>query len=209
MGTIFARLSKLWHRHVLMSCFIVVAVVLLVFYCSPGSLETRVKWAGIVFELLGIAVVAIGLSGTNELLGGRSFGKWLASLFGNVLPQHVVLEAAAASIAVSGGNVRVRTTGLSVEQKIEKLEERCEALEDEIHMLRDADRVLRREMKELVAEEEKKRRADDARIEDQLKASMVGSVGLDLAGLGFLVLGVLLANGSTEFAAMFASLGVT
>jgi hypothetical protein len=45
-------------------------VILFVFYVVPGQLADRVRWAGTLFEFLGISAVVIGIDRTR-----RSFGK--------------------------------------------------------------------------------------------------------------------------------------
>jgi len=205
MDKIKASLLTFWRSY---WWAVVICLVSLFFYLLPLNLETRVRWAGIIFELVGIGVVAWGLSDMSAFFGGRSFPKWLGSFFVKEPPRHIFLEAEGASYAFSGAAARVAVTGLTPEQKVAQLEERCDGLEDEVEVLRKADKKLKGEFEQSIADEGKARRAGDKQLEHQLKQSMVGTLSLDVTGLMFLVLGVFLANGSQDFAALFGALGV-
>jgi hypothetical protein len=200
--------ERAWGKYPVICWLSIVGLVLIVFYALSWDLETRVRWSGITFECLGIAVVAIGLSGSNDLLGGRSFARWAMALFRKEPPRHAFVEGQMIVSATSFGRARVSVTGLSADEKIARLEQRCDQLQDAIDAIEDEHRKTKGEIKLAVDEERTARTGADAAISDRLNELMVGSLNLEVGGLGFLVLGVFLANASQDWAPMLAQLGL-
>ena len=109
----------------------------LIFF-SSGALEDRLRYSGLIFELLGIATVALGLSEKGRLFNRqvsgyfREWWKRRPRLSGT---QHI-LSAVGECIGVSGGEARLSVwrgtpSGSSIQGRVDALEQNLETVRSE------------------------------------------------------------------------------
>ena len=194
----------------------VTVAILVIFYEVPGKLPDRVRWAGAVFEFLGISAVVIGINRAR-----RSFGKpsmlqgmwtWLGEfrfIFFRRPPITGTMNITmGVDSAVFAGAV-VHSAPRPIEERIARLEK--QALEMEAN-LGNLDRKVDQQKRILMEEINKEaaaRRIGDESANKKLEESMIGDSPLELAGVFYLYLGLIMVHLSTEVAMGLDWLGFT
>src|SRR5919106_691751 len=106
------------------------AIVVVFIICSAfPSVEQRVRYAGLLFQLLGLAAVAKGLRETRRLFNRPGLATLAAEWwhqFPSFTPKTYVLKAQADSIRIAGNEVALvrgaPAQALSIEERIALLE---------------------------------------------------------------------------------------
>lgn len=181
----------------------------------PGT-ETFIRTTGGVLEILGIGIIAWGISDLRRHFGlkptfSEMMADWVA--FGRATHQRVLQalrRRAPKSIVTGTGHVTidgfaVRARGRvgsspewTVDERIAHLERRLNGVEDALWKTEDD---LGRETKqriEAIAAERQTREADHRQLNDQLEELAVGGIRLETVGLFWLLGGVLLTTWSAE-----------
>jgi hypothetical protein len=184
------------------------------------TLETALRTAGGVLELLGIATVALGVakvrrefglpSAAAELMneGGQLFhalAQRVRRLFGRKPPTKVITGAGGAGLSVSGGRARATVRAgpdSTLEQRVALLERLIDSAETQLARLQDDLEREGEQLRQLVAAERQSRDEAHERLHHELRNVAVGGIRLQMVGLVWLTFGVVLANWSAELAAL-------
>jgi hypothetical protein len=191
-------------------------VILFVFYVVPGQLVDRVRWAGTLFEFLGISAVVIGIDRTR-----RSFGKpsvlqgmwiWVREFRFIFFRRPPITLSASSSIGISsavGVATVVTRAAKSMEERVSQLERQVTDLQTNLGNI---DKKVDQQKQEFRAELDKEvaaRRAADEGVSKKLEEGMVGDTSLELAGVCYLYVGMIMVHLSTEVAMGLVWLGLT
>jgi hypothetical protein len=192
----------------------VVPAVMLLASRLPGTLELRVRYCGLIFELLGILTVAWGLSDKRRLFKRPSifahFQSWLSRRPRlGVKPQPISLSGTATiSLSVSGKLTVWRSTppGSAAEDRLDALEANLETLRTrQAEITKSLDEEIRNRT-EAVNAERQSRESTMGDVRTQVETFAAGSLEIERAGLLWLILGVILATASTEIAGVLTSM---
>lgn len=193
----------------------VTLAILLIFYMADGKLEDRVRWAGTLFELLGIAAIVLGIDRARRSFGKPSVLRGILIWFADIRfiffrrPTISVSAGLAAGVGtVTAIGTIVTRAGRTAEERLADLERQTKELQANYENLgRKVDqqeRQLRAELEKEAAE----RRISDRDISKKLEEGMIGDSNLELAGVFYLLIGLPMANTSDFVAAVLASLGL-
>jgi len=179
-----------------------------------GLDEQGIRISGLVLELLGILVVARGLSESRKLFGRpslyQSFLRWTERRPRFGAPKYV-LNAEGSCFAVNGSDSAmargfVGTSAHTLEERIVLLERRLNLADTQIQEGR---RKLEEEAKnrmEAIVSEEVARIEGDAIVQKQLEEAVVGGINLETVGIVWLACGVTLSSLSVELDCLISKL---
>lgn len=175
---------------------------------SPDT-ATRIRYASVVLELLGIGAVALGLRDVRRTFGrpslAQSLAGWTRRLWSVVrLPPPIVgVMSASSGGATVSGRGRVRFTigpDSTIERRLSVLEQDVARLQDEV----DANEAALRKDLGLVntslSSEQQARESQFRQLATRLEDFAVGGLRLEFVGLVWLVLGGLGTNIPGELA---------
>lgn len=207
-----------WASRDAKDAWISILPVLVITGCAwliSGLNEQGVRISGLLLELLGILVVAKGLSESRKLFGRpslyQSLLKWTERRPRFGAPKYV-LNAEGGCFAVNGGD-SVMTHGF-VGTSAHTLDERVTLLERRLNLadaqIQEGRRKLEEETTnrmEAINLEEVARIAGDAVVRKQLEEAVVGGINLETTGIVWLACGVTLSSLSQELACWVNKLG--
>lgn len=191
-------------------------IICLAFYVVPGHLPDRVRWAGTLFEFLGVGAVVIGINRAR-----RSFGRpgvfegaliWIGGL------RFIFLRRPPISASVNETMGSVSTVGVAttVIRAPKSTDERIVQLEKDVTELRtsigNVQQTLDQQKQELRAELDKEaaaRQAGDQGVSKKLEEGMIGDSTFEVAGVVYVCLGLIMAHLSEEIALGLKFIGVT
>lgn len=170
--------------------------------------ELRVRYTGLLLELLGVATVIAGLTDKSRLFDRPSLGSYIVSSvkeFPRWPGADVNVALTGVSLSASTGMVArlsawSRAADDSLEKRVAALEKNIESLKadhsEAVQALRKADESLRNDLKREVAE------SRAAELDLRKKLEGLGADGLHIEALGVLwvVVGTILSTISSELA---------
>jgi len=190
--------------------------IIFVFYLVPGQLPDRVRWAGTLFEFLGISAVVIGIDRTRRSFGKPSVlqGMWIwVGEFRFIFVHRPPILVSVESVAAIGSAVSVATVvssaAKSTEERVTQLEKKVTELQTNLGNMDQKFDQQKRELRAELDKEAAARRAADEGVSKKLEEGMVGDSGLELAGVFYLYLGLVMVHLSTEVATALGWLGLT
>ena len=159
-----------------------------------GDLSDQLRWSGMFLQFVGLFVVARGLNDARHLFARpsllRAAWAWASRARHIVRPPGRVLLTASSTLGVSfsSGTLRVgRAVGNSVEDRLAHLQKELDRIEADTTRKLDE---LEGKMNVRVDREATERKAADAKVTEQLETAMIGGIQLEVAGLGYLFVGV-------------------
>lgn len=189
-------------------------VVLVAFIGSwfPGNPDDRVRYCGLVLELLGIFTVVSGLRDKQRIFNRPGLLdhvlSWLASFpRWRTRAQTISLSAVSSATAICTGKLSVwrgTSSEASVEARLTALEANIETLKSEHAETSKELQEAKRKMTEAVTLERLARESADRDIRKQLETLGAGSLHLEAAGLFWLILGVIFSTVPAEVAKALA-----
>ena len=197
-----------WPRRAWIAIFAIAAIVA-VFFVLPGCAERRIRLAGLLLELLGVGTVAKGINDTRKRFGKPSLlREWLAAA--PKWRRDIQIIAGTGNMNLSG--VRASAVGTVTLPADASADQRIRALETLVQNLHAASHALRTEFEKAVEDqrnaltaETQTRRDEDASVRKLIDDAIAGGLSLEAMGLLWLVVGVVLATGSAEFAAFLGA----
>jgi hypothetical protein len=152
------------------------------------------RWAGMWYQLAGLATVVWGLNERPEAFGlatlGESVGRWFAKVRDRILrrpPPPIELKGEGAAFGTSFGRAQLKLTGTP--------EERLDRLEDQLYRLAceldDAVRKIEKQMVQRFDEERLKRERAIADLKSQAVRAALGNTTLDLLGVVLISAGII------------------
>ena len=168
-------------------------------WVAAPTVLAAVRYAGTVLQLLGVCVVAIGLSEMRRLFGkptlvARVLGwlRQLRSVF--IRPQPIALQASVASAAAVAGECRVVRTprpGAPLDERVSALESDLASLRDELDAKVGGLRADIRALSDKIKHERRERERADQQTARRVEEVAVGGLHLETVGLFWLVMGTL------------------
>jgi hypothetical protein len=182
---------------------------------GPAEFVDRVRWFGILTEVVAIAIIANELSRSvaafkKPKLAVRFF-RWITefryvfirrppvNLSANVLLGGITLTSGVATVTIGGG---------TVEQQIERLKQSLEALQENVGKISVKVEHLERNITKKFEEEAKQRHLTEQRLNDTLEQQVIGDVHIQIAGLTLLLVSIFMANAPTESSLLLRFLGL-
>lgn len=180
----------------------VLAVAALVVVLHPTERVARGTAAGL--ELLGLAVVALGLRDTRRTFGlkpfRRVFADYLSALFGR---RNINIVAGTGEIRLGG--MRVDATATTRLPPDATVEQRLGALETKLDNLATAVQLTRRNLEleadkrtAAIAAEAQARAAELEKVRTLIKEAVAGGLALEAAGVVWLFAGIVLSAFAPE-----------
>jgi hypothetical protein len=171
--------------------------------------EPAFRWTGLGLQLLGIATVAWNIRGTRTLFGraGTFAG---AAQWWNQRPKFrasVAIAVGAGSTAISGGRARLdiwynADPDAAIEARIDAAEKNLSRLRDRLNEFeQETEKSLARQTNAL-EQEKQARTSDDKDIREKLEAAQVGGLHISVAGVVWLVGGVIMSTVPGELACL-------
>jgi hypothetical protein len=182
---------------------------------APSSFTDRIRWLGILLEVLSISLIAYELSKSLVTFQGQGMRvrvcRYLAdSRFIFIKRPPFVLKAENLHITVKTG-VAIATTvtkGGTLEQRLSNLENDLRAAQNTIGMLSSELRGVKDDFRQVIDEEAKKHQESLSEVRRSLEEHAVGDPATQMAGLVLLVLSIFLANAPEESASVLKFLGL-
>lgn len=210
----FARdLAKwIWSAPIVIALAAALLVVSSVVILAAACLERQFRLSGMVLQLLGVLVVAVGLRDTRRAFSDlpttwKSIKQFWARRprFG---PHNRIVGAS--GIVVGSSSISARGTvrpgpNATLEERIRKLQEQYERLFDEVGALTNETRSKYKELTTALKTERNERTSADLRNRDQLKKAVAEGIPLEVIGVVFFLLGITAATASPEIASWFGS----
>lgn len=181
------------------------AVVTSIAWVLADSWEQGFRFAGLLYQWLGIGTVAYGLHQTRKIFQRptilATFREWLSQV--PPWKQDTRIVVGTGHLKLSGGRVRARAQINPAAGT--PLEDRVRFLEEEMGRLRDAsdaldDRVVEqgKRLDSAMESERKGREADDQQIRRLLEEALAGGLRIEWMGVFWLLLGVTLGTVPTD-----------
>ena len=189
-----------------------VVVVFLISWATFPAWELRVRIAGLVLQLLGVATVAVGLHKTRRLFCRPSLAKIAVGWFRRFPKFGVETRIVVGSVSLSASPTGFLAHGTVSPPPTASLEERIASLGrglSRANLL--IDRTQGRIEEEArnhgsaLKSERRERAVGDARIQTLLEEAAAGGLYLEATGVIWLVLGVTLATASNEIVNLFVA----
>jgi hypothetical protein len=191
------------------------AAVLLVFWSMPAELQSRLRWAGTLFEFLGVLTVVMGINHTRVSFGRPSMLEWPRLWLSSARYIFIKRPPISANVNITVPSMTVAITAEAPRMGSNSIEERVAWLEKESETIRvDLNKArsefatrsdnLRRELDAERAERER----DSQAVNRRLEQGMVGDSHIEIAGVAFLVLGLLFANLAQDLADWLPLIGI-
>lgn len=184
-------------------------------FTSPGV--ERVKWQGTLFQWAGVTIVAWGLAETRHQLFHktplwRELWGWLRKLSYILKPPPPITAYLTATleggdVLTARASVRENVTG-TLDERVAALTENLSRVDETLSELQQAIDSVKQQAAERTDRERSERLAEERAIRDLLEKATVGGIKLELAGLGFLLVGILFAS-VPEFVAALLYEGTT
>jgi hypothetical protein len=192
--------------------FISVLILLLLPYLwSSGTV--RVQWQGVLLQWSGVIVVALGLAETRRGVFGKT--PLRTELWNRICrlryiinpPPPIVASTAAQETGDSFAAtaiVRRKVEG-TLEEQIAALTENALRMDHDLSVLQQDIQVLRRETSERIASERQNREEAERAIRNQIEDAIIGGIHLEIAGVGYLLLGILFSGVPERVASILQS----
>jgi len=181
-----------------------IVVTAVIAFLLPGGVDDRVRYAGLILQLLGIVTVAFGLHTRRRLFNRPGFMDELHALKAQFpwprRTQPIAVGAAAIVEASLTFKITARRAGDSVEDRLAALEEDLKTLRGEQAETSKELQQERTKRSEALSLERQSREAALREIETRLDTLGAGGLHLERTGLVWLFLGVLLGTIPSEIA---------
>jgi hypothetical protein len=181
-------------------------------YMLAPTWEQRVRLSGMLLQLAGLAVVAFGLHKTRRAFKLPTVSEWTRQWWKDrprwTIPP-ATLEAHSALHGRSATHVDLRgqaaSLGAGFEERIKILEGRADMLEEWVGQERDARKAEARERLRAMDTERSERAGADAELKRLMSEAVASGIRLEMLGVVWLVVGVILASAPCEVAGLFGA----
>ncbi|WP_128003607.1 hypothetical protein [Piscinibacter defluvii] len=211
-------LTRVWHWLTEIPTFwTFVAVLVLLLLVPPkiaATVEDGLRYGGLLLQLLGVSVVAYTLRGR-----GKSFGRTPVLQFAiawlkrapSLRPRSITIEVQGAEIAIASDGAdatvwRGPRLDQSFEAQLDAIRENLSSLRDQLSSF---DTRVGASIRELRLEIETERNHRGAQLQDTrrlLEGIAADTLYLEVAGLGWLVTGIIVATIPVEIASVLSRL---
>jgi hypothetical protein len=179
-----------------------VAATWLVAFLLGDTPELRARIIGVLLQLLGLVTVAIGLRNMRRLFGRPSFAAWFRDWVSRFLlsfrkPEPLVITPAPASASTGVGQPTVRISASANSTS----EERISLMEKDVDLLWTSLDRLQKDFAENIRKVSARTTKDvltlkrvDQQLQNHLEEVAVGGLRLEVVGLSWLLIGLVLAT---------------
>ena len=177
----------------------------------PGNLEDRIRYAGLLLQLLGVGTVAYLLRDKHRTFDRRGLWASTRAWFAE-RPRFrggsVTLIVANAAHAHASGNAKISiwrspTAGATLEQRLLAVEANVEALRVDLsESTAQANKTLQKLNSDVQAERTERQNAD-REVTAKLEQLGAGGLHVEAAGLFWLVVGIVFATVPVELASLW------
>jgi len=193
---------------------VVVPAILALSHLIPAKLEDRLRYCGLVLELLGIATVVLGIIGKRKLFKKPTLREHIRAWFDGRprwgRRQQAILTATG-SLGIASGAAKLSMwrgipPNASLEDRVAAVEQNLSTLRTE---LANAEKEIQNEARqrtESIAAERRARETAMSEMQAQLEGMGAESLHVEMTGVFWLVVGVVLDTISAELAWVFTSL---
>ncbi len=172
-----------------------------IFKAAPATLADRVRWAGMIFQVSGVLTIVFALRDHLLLFGEgsmlRGLINWLADIRFVVIKRPPI---SAAGVAMSGvatmkaSAVVVPSNQGTVDEQIERLRKMIVGIQGDMNAIYSRIDNDKDEMKKWFAEGFQELKKADLDLDKKLRSATIGGIKLQLVGIVFLLVGVLLTS---------------
>lgn len=196
---------------------ILTAVIFIAFYLLPFALDKRVRWAGTLIEFIGVTAVWISIERARSLFGKSSVFRgaliWLGEVrFIFIRRPTVNLSASAflgAGALVGVAEVRAHSQPKTTEERVDQLEKEMRGLRDSLGKVGQKVDQQKQELQAQIDGEVAAREAGDQGVSKKVEEGLIGDSALELAGVVYVCLGLLMAHLSEEVAHLLSWFGLS
>lgn len=197
----------LWEaRQIWIAAFAIPCVLLLCWIALPNW-EPRIRYTGMLLELMGLATVALGIRETRSLFSRPSLLQVARAWFSRFPGFRQDVKVIVGSGGISMGGASVSAFGSSGPAPTATLEERVAILEKSVNqahlLIHEANRKIAQETQQRQSEIEVVKREledGDSKNKQLLEAAAAGGLYLETTGVFWLAFGITLATASNEIA---------
>jgi hypothetical protein len=206
-----ARLARwLFKPHMLWTFVVGTAAPVVLVLVVASEWEQRLRLAGLLFQWLGIAVVAYGLHETRKLFHRptmlslacdwfRQFPPWLEKK--RLISGTATIQAGSSSMT---GRMKVSPApGAPLQDRVRILEEQVDRLQDLTWNLDDRAREDSKRLDSAIESERKNREAEDQQVRRLLEEVLAGGLRIEWMGVFWLFVGVMLGTVPTDIVRLF------
>jgi hypothetical protein len=183
-------------------------------YVMSNTLDTQLRATALMLELFGLAIVATGLRELRKEFRRPSYRErlrgWISD-FPAYKPESQILEgsAAVAGFAAASGKTNVGLPmGATIEQRLEIIEGQLHRVSQSVTDLKSDTRSRIRAISDEMSAERRARSTEIRDLGRRLELVSVGGLDLELIGMLWLVLGLVLGNLSTELGGLIGAVGI-
>jgi outer membrane murein-binding lipoprotein Lpp len=191
-------------------------IILVAFYLLPYQLPDRVHWAGTLFEFMGVISVVISINRARFLFGKPSVlrGMWIwlgdfRFIFFHRPPINLSANLLEGAAAMAGVGTVVVSTSKTTEERIAQLEKQVSELQANFGTLDQKVDQQKQELRAEIDREASARQAGDQGIGKKVEEGMIGDSALEVAGIVYVCLGLIMAHLSDEVAQVLSWFGLT
>jgi hypothetical protein len=182
-------------------------VAAVAFPLAAGKSEQQIRLSGLFLQLLGVGTVAWGLRETRRLFRRPTLGELLRTWLVRFprWRRDIVLSVDPAHIAWVAGSPRVRVwfpmdPNAPPEQQLKALTSNVQHLDQRLTAAETEIETRTAQVEGAVREEQKARSLRDTELSARLEGAQTGGLHISLAGLVWLLAGLLMATLSSEIA---------
>jgi hypothetical protein len=182
-------------------------IVLVLWFLISSCLERYVRFSGMGLQLIGVALVGIGLRDTRQAFEDQPTTWQGIKLWWTGRPRfrtrNIALEARGTAMATAGISARAYVNAAPnapLEHRVAVLEREHAALRDEVGKLSEETKRKVGELSNAMALEHSGRQEADNGIKEQLKKAVAEGLPLARVGAVFFFIGIIAASASPEIA---------
>jgi len=178
----------------------------------PGLLTCRsedmLRYSGLLLQLAGLVVVAIGIRDTRRLFGRPTLVQIAATWFERLrvaLRNPPAVITARGSISLSGsltlrasGTATLSAAPRSIEERVASLEKAADGARERLNALHDQIQTSAKGLRDQLAAEERARQEADGTLRHLLEDQAAGGLHLETMGLCWLLVGTIVGSLTTE-----------
>ena len=190
----------------------VTIAIVLVCHLIPVTPEAKWRIAGLILQLLGVSVVAVGIKHARELFGRKNYFaqacEWWRSvraLFKPIEGKVNIVEAPD-TISITGLVPEIIRGGNTLEGRVLRLEDKVKAHDGRFDDLTKQLAATTNAIESRISSEQDARMQADRLTREQLEAFSVGGIYIDIAGLIWLIFCIIFATIPQELAKLWCRL---
>jgi hypothetical protein len=170
------------------------------------SVDDRVRWLGLAYQLAGLGLVVHGLRRSRQLFNKptyfQDFVHHLRYAFRPPPPKSFTpkgVDSISTTVAEWG---RVHVAGGTLEERITRLETELQDLQNRVNKVDVSIRQTESRLNKRIDDESRSRKQGDEDNSKKIEEATIGGIHLEAIGILFLILGILLSTAPREFASM-------